>query len=34
MEQTIFVVCMFIGVAAVAMIAITLLLIGMGRIRV
>jgi hypothetical protein len=34
MEQTIFMVCMFVGVAAVALIAITLLLIGMGRIRV
>jgi hypothetical protein len=34
MEQTIFAVCMFVGVAAVVLIAITLLLIGMGRIRV
>jgi hypothetical protein len=34
MEQTIFMVCMFFGVAAVALIAITLLLIAMGRIRV
>jgi len=34
MEQMIFVVCMFFGVAAVALIAVTLLLIAMGRIRV
>jgi len=34
MEQTIFMVCMFFGVAAVALIAVTLLLIAMGRIRV
>jgi hypothetical protein len=34
MEQTIFVVCMFFGVASVALIAITLLLIGLRRIRV
>ena len=34
MEQIIFIVCMFFGVAAVAMIAFTLLLIAMGRINV
>jgi len=34
MEQTIFMVCMFFGVAAVALIAVTLLLIAMGRIKV
>lgn len=34
MEQTIFVICMFFGVAAVAMIAFTLLLIALGRIKV
>lgn len=34
MEQTIFMVCMFFGVASVAMIAVTLLLIAMGRIKV
>ncbi len=34
MEQTIFMVCMFFGVSAVALIAFTLLLIAMGRIKV
>lgn len=34
MEQTIFIICMFLGVAAVAMIAFTLLLIALGRINV
>ncbi len=32
MEQTIFIICMFFGVAAVALIAFTLLLIAMGKI--
>ena len=34
MEQLIFMVCMFFGVAAVAMVAFTLLMIVMGRIDV
>ncbi len=34
MEQMIFMVCMFFGVASVALIALTLLLITMGRIKV
>jgi len=34
MAQMIFMVCMFFGVASVAMIAITLLLVTMGRIKV
>jgi len=34
MEQTIFIICMFFGVAAVAMIAFTLLWIALGKISV
>jgi hypothetical protein len=34
MEQTIFMVCMFFGVAAVALIAFTLLFIALGRVKV
>ena len=34
MEQMIFMVCMFFGVLAVALIAFTLLFIAMGRIKV
>jgi hypothetical protein len=34
MEQTIFIICMFFGVASVALIAFTLLLIALGRIEV
>jgi len=34
MEQTIFMICMFFGVAAVVLIAFTLLLIAMGRVKV
>lgn len=34
MEQMIFVVCMFFGVASVALIAFTLLMIALGRIDV
>jgi phage shock protein PspC (stress-responsive transcriptional regulator) len=34
MEQTIFVVCMFFGVASVGLIAFTLLWIALGKIRV
>ena len=34
MEHTIFMVCMFFGVSAVVLIAFTLLLIAMGRIKV
>jgi hypothetical protein len=34
METTIFMVCMFFGVSAVAMLAFTLLLIVLGRISV
>jgi hypothetical protein len=33
-EQTIFVICMIFGVAAVALIAFTLLLIALGRVDV
>lgn len=34
MEQIIFMICMFLGVAAVALIAFTLLAIALGRVRV
>ena len=34
MEQMIFMICMFIGVAATAMIAITLLAIVLGKVQV
>jgi len=34
MEQTIFMICMFFGVAAVALIAFTLLFIALGKIKV
>jgi hypothetical protein len=34
MEQTIFMICMFFGVAAVAMIALTLLGIVLGKVQV
>jgi len=34
MEQTIFMICMFFGVASVALIAFTLLLIALGKISV
>lgn len=34
MEQTIFMICMFFGVAAVGLIAFTLLLIALGKISV
>ena len=34
MEQIVFMVCMFFGVAAVALVAFTLLMIVMGRIDV
>ena len=34
MQETIFIICMFFGVASVAMIAFTLLWIALGRIRV
>ena len=34
MEQTIFMICMFLGVAAVGLIAMTLLFIALGRIKV
>ena len=34
METTIFMICMFFGVSAVAMIALTLLLIAMGKVKV
>jgi|GEM_PF-1066324 hypothetical protein len=33
-EQTIFIICMFFGVAAVALIAFTLLAIVLGRLKV
>ncbi len=33
-EQTIFIICMFVGVAAVALIAFTLLAIVLGRVKV
>jgi len=34
MEQTIFMICMFFGIAAVALIAFTLLMIALGRVDV
>jgi len=34
MEQTIFIICMFFGVAAVALVAFTLLWIALGKISV
>ena len=34
MEQTIFIICMFFGVASVAMIAFTLLAIALGKVKV
>ena len=34
MEQTIFMICMFFGVAAVALIAFTLLMIVLGKVDV
>ena len=34
MEQTVFIICMFLGVASVALIALTLLGIVLGRIKV
>ena len=34
MEQTIFIICMFFGVASVALIAFTLLFIALGRVKV
>ena len=34
MEETIFIICMFFGVAAVALIAFTLLFIALGKVRV
>jgi len=34
MEQMVFMVCMFLGVSAVVLIAFTLLLVAMGRIKV
>ena len=34
MEQTIFIICMFLGVVSVALIAFTLLWIVLGRIKV
>ena len=34
MEQTIFIICMFFGVASVALIAFTLLFIAMGKVKV
>ena len=34
MEQMIFMICMFVGVAATAMIAITLLAIVLGKVQV
>ncbi len=34
MEQTIFMVCMFFGVASVALIAFTLLFICLGKVKV
>ena len=34
MEQTIFMICMFLGVAAVSLIAFTLFLIAIGKISV
>lgn len=34
MEQTIFAICMFFGISAVALIAFTLLFIALGRVKV
>jgi len=34
MEQTVFIICMFFGVTAVALIAFTLLAIVLGRVQV
>lgn len=34
MEQTIFIICMFFGVAAVALVAFTLLWIALGKLSV
>jgi len=34
MEQIVFMVCMFLGVSAVALIAFTLLFVALGRIKV
>ena len=34
MEQAIFMVCMFFGVAAVALIAFTLLFVALGKVKV
>ena len=34
MDQTIFIICMFFGVASVALIAFTLLFIALGRVQV
>ncbi len=34
MEQTIFIICMFFGVASVALIAFTLLFIALGKVKV
>ena len=34
MEQTIFIICMFFGVASVALIAFTLLFIALGKVQV
>lgn len=34
MEQTVFIICMFFGVSAVALIAFTLLAIALGRVKV
>lgn len=34
MEQMVFMICMFLGVSAVALIAFTLLAIAMGRVKV
>jgi len=34
MEQTVFMICMFFGIAAVALIAFTLLMIALGRVDV
>ncbi len=34
MEQMVFMVCMFLGVSAVSLIAFTLLAVGLGRVKV
>lgn len=34
MEQVVFMVCMFLGVSAVALIAFTLLMIALGKVKV